>query len=95
MFLVSCEGITEGDGYVFDARTKKPLDSVLVKSYRKNGWRKIFQSEMITDSTGYFFGTTGLTGCSGDCPDLVIEFVITGYSNREIINPNKDTVYLQ
>ena len=50
--------------------------------------------EMITDSTGHFFGTTGLIGCAEDCPALVIELVKHGYATQEIINPLKDTVYL-
>lgn len=56
ILLFGCEGVTDGYGYVFDARTNEPLDSVLVKSYHKNGKRKIYNSEMVTDSTGCFLG---------------------------------------
>jgi hypothetical protein len=94
LLFVSCEGIVDGEGYVYDANTKQPLDSVFAKSYSRHGKSKQFQMEMVTDSTGHFFGTTGLVGCSGECPDLVVELIKSGYATKQIVNPYKDTVYL-
>lgn len=98
LFLAACvsEGITSGDGYAFDAKTRQPLDSVLVKSYYRKKGGKQFKRQMVTDTTGYFHGSTGLVGCPGDeCPDLIIELIKEGYVTREVINPYKDSVYLE
>lgn len=93
--FLGCEAITEADGYVISAQTNRPISGVLVKSYFRTKFRKKYRSEMITDSTGYFYGTTQMTGCAGGCPDLVLEFIKSGYSTKEITNPEMDTVYLE
>jgi hypothetical protein len=94
--LTACvsENIIEGEGHVFDAKTKEPLDSVVIKFYIKDGEAKRFKSEMTTDSTGYFYGSTGLVACKKDCPDLLIVLTRQGYTPKEIVNPNKVSVYL-
>lgn len=94
ILLTSCEGIVEGSGYVLDAETKEPLKEVSVRAYSKHGKRKNFQGETKTDSTGHFTSSTGLVGCSNDCPDLFVEILKSGYKTSEWTNPNEDTIYL-
>lgn len=89
------ENFIDGSGYVLDADTQQPVDSVRVVSYKKDGKERRYTMEMMTDSTGWFRGTTGLVGCAGDCPDLVIELIKAGYITQEVANPYKDTVYLE
>jgi hypothetical protein len=96
LVLTSCEGYTDGEGYVFDVKTNKPLEGVLVRSYARRGGKSKYQTvEMTTDSTGYFYGTTQLSKCIPDCPDLVVELIKDGYKTIEYTNPRKDTVYLE
>jgi hypothetical protein len=92
--LCGCEGSTEGDGYVFDGQTGKPLDSVLVKSFKKRKDNRELVKETYSDSSGYFHGTTGFGGCQ-PCPDLLITLSKNGYTTIEIVNPDNDTVYLE
>lgn len=89
--LVSCDCWTEGSGIVIDSITKIPLDSVVAKSYIKEVADKRYRSEMLTDSTGKFDGSTGNTG---RCVDLVIELTKSGYYTRTITNPENDTIQL-
>jgi hypothetical protein len=96
MFLaiVSCDCVTDGNGIVVDAHTGLPLDSVIVKSYVNRVNDRFFQSQMVTDSTGEFSGSTGLTGGFFGCPDLVIELSKGGYVSTKIKNPNNASVRL-
>jgi hypothetical protein len=95
--LAGCEGDTSGSGYALDKTTHKPLAGVVAKSYAKRGSHLHYHQEMVTDSTGYFTGTTGTVGCGtgGDCPDLMIELIKSGYTTVQIVNPDKDSVYME
>lgn len=72
LIIISCDCWTDMEGVVFDATTEIPLDSVLVRSF-ENGRVK---TEMLTDSTGRYLGTTRNTG---RCEDLEVEFSKAGY----------------
>lgn len=92
--IISCNCESYGDGFVLDAATKLPLSGVIAKSYVEKSVPS-YVSEMTTDSTGMFTGTTGKTkgGFSG-CKDLFIEFHKEGYSILKSYNPQGETVYL-
>lgn len=93
--ISSCDCITEGNGVILDSDTNNPLDSVAVKFYINKAKSDFYESEMLTDSTGAFYGSTGLTGGGiNSCPDLVIEISKTGYLTEQITNPNNDTIYM-
>ena len=89
----SCDCISEGHGVVVDSATSLPLDSVVAKSYMDKVRDNAYEGEMVTDATGEFTGSTGLTGGVFGCPDLVIEFSKTGYETKAVTNPN-DTIRL-
>ncbi len=97
IFLIasSCDCVTDGSGIVVDADTGLPLDSVIVKSYVNKVKDRFFQSQMVTDSSGEFIGSTGLTGGFLGCPDLVIELSKDGYISTTIKNPNNASVRLE
>ena len=79
-----------------DADSGLPLDSVSARSYIKKIDDDWFESEMFSDSTGLFYGATGITGASGGkCPDLIITLSRSGYYSDTIVNPNGDTVRLK
>lgn len=92
--FISCKCETYGDGIVLDAETSEPLSEVVVKSYVDNSVPS-YVSEMTTDSTGFYSGSTGKTrgGFSG-CKDLLVEFHKNGYTILKAYNPNNETVYL-
>ena len=88
LLFSGCEGIVASEGTVYDARTGKPLDSVVVKSFVVDGSKRTFAREMVTDSTGRFEASTGLTSCFPDCPDLLVEFSREDYVTLELTNPD-------
>jgi hypothetical protein len=85
--LAGCEGYGCGEGIVYDAKTKKPLDSVFCVS---NSQEKIY-----TDSSGKYNLCGPFGGCMPHCPDVVIEFSKTGYKSQKVTNPNKVNIYLE
>lgn len=90
-----CDCVVDGNGIVVDSETNLPLDSVVVKSYVDKVKNSTCESEMITDSTGKFSGSTGLTGGGfSGCPDLVVELSKNGYLTTSFTNPYNDTVKL-
>jgi hypothetical protein len=91
--LTSCDCITEGYGVVVDSDTNLPLDSVVAKSYINKVKAHAYEGEMLTDETGTFSGSTGLTGGFFGCPNLVVEFSKNGYNTLEVTNPH-DTIRL-
>lgn len=95
IIFVACNCETFGDGIVLDANTNKPVSGVIVKSYIEKSVPS-FVSEMITDSTGIYTGTTGKTkGGFAGCKDLLLEFHKEGYSMSKAYNPQSETVYLR
>ncbi len=95
LVLASCSCENLGDGVVMDAETKRPIHGVTVKSFVEKSVPS-YVSEMVTDSTGMFHGSTGKTkgGFSG-CSDLMLEFEKSGYTSLQIYNPQSDVVYLK
>lgn len=95
LFIWSCDCLRDGSGVVVDINTNQPIDSVLVRSYIGKVREKSFEYEMLTDSSGNFTGTTGMTGGGfGGCPDLVMVFSKTGYISLTLKNPYNATVKL-
>ncbi len=93
--ICSCENILESSGFIYDASTDKPLDSVIVKTYVIDGSKRQYHSEMLTDSTGLYTAASRLVGCVPECPDLAVEFIKDGYGTLELVNPNRgEKVYL-
>ncbi|MDH5597644.1 MAG: hypothetical protein OEY34_00885 [Cyclobacteriaceae bacterium] len=90
--ITGCDCWKGAHGIVMDNHTKKPLDSVLVKSYINTIDLSNFTYEMETDSTGEYFGTTGNTGI---CKDLVMVFSKEAYQEYKIINPQSDTIWME
>jgi hypothetical protein len=88
--LMGCDCWTNGEGIVIDFNTNLALDSVTVKSFVEDLDNEP-RREMITDSSGQYFATTGNTGF---CRDLVVEFSKNGYKTLMIRNPNNDTIKL-
>lgn len=93
--FTACNCEKFGDGVVLDSVTKRPLSGVTVKSYVEKEVPS-YVSEMTTDSTGIFNGSTGKTkgGFSG-CKDLMLEFEKDGYTNLQVYNPQSNEVYLK
>lgn len=78
----ACEGERIGEGYVRDAITNQPIDSV---AYRDANDGTLF----YTDSTGYYYITGPFGGCTfGGCPDYTVEFSKSGYQTRSVGNPD-------
>ena len=91
LLLTSCDCWNTAEGIIVDSTTGQPMDSVVVKSYINKVRERSFNMEMITDSTGYFYGSTGNTG---RCTDLIIEFSKEGYKTNYFSNPSIDTIEL-
>lgn len=62
-FLISCEGIVGGDGYLYDSKTKVPLKDVQVVLFLNDNPH----DTCVSDSTGFFRGSE-FVGCVPDCP---------------------------
>lgn len=93
--MASCKCEKIGDGVVMDYDSRKPLAGVIVKSYVEKSVPS-YVSEMVTDSTGMFHGSTGKTkGDFSGCPDLMLEFEKPGYTTLQMYNPQSDEVYLK
>ena len=90
--LTGCDCWNCGNGIVVDSVTLKPVEGVTAKSFVRKVSDKSLYTEMVTDSTGKFEGTTGNTGF---CQDLIIELSKTGYKTTTIRNPNEITVRLE
>lgn len=96
LLFTTCEGYTEANGRVLDADTNEPLDSVLVGSWVNKIKDQNFESEMLTDSTGKWWATTGLVGCScNKCADLLVQFSREGYETLILENPQDSIVFLK
>ena len=93
LILSSCDCWTDINGTVYDSETQTPLDSVQIKSF-ENG---LLKNEMMTDSTGKYYGSTGNTGF---CKDLEVQFSKEGYiTKHEFVPKSKGsdsvTIYLE
>ena len=96
LLLTTCEGYTEANGIVVDDDTNQPLDSVLVGSWAYKINDHNFESEILTDSTGKWWATTGLVGCGcNKCADLVVQFSRQGYETLILENPQDSIVFLK
>ncbi len=85
--FISCEGYKIADGYVYDAETHIPLDSVLCKVLETN-------EEVYTDSTGHYYVEGPFGGCLNDCLDMTVMYTKSGYKTKTILNPGYDNIYL-
>ena len=95
-FFTACEGYREANGIVLDADTLEPLDSVLVGSWVSKIKKNNFESEMLTDSTGVWWASTGLVGCDPrGCADLWVRFSRSGYDTLQVENPQDSVVLLK
>jgi hypothetical protein len=86
--LNSCEGMKCATGFVYDAESNEPLDSVFCSAL--TGTDKQF-----SDSSGHYSVCNNFGGCVPHCPDIVVEYSKTGYKTKNITNPNKDNIYLE
>lgn len=95
MTFASCESITEGNGYVYSADTRMPIKDAIIEQYSTKRKGRQEQGTTSTDENGYFTATTGLVGCSNQCPKLLVIIKKDGYISEEIINPLGDTIFLR
>ncbi|WP_116126630.1 hypothetical protein [Lewinella sp. IMCC34183] len=82
--LGSCDCVISGEGYVYDAATRKPLVGATVKFLDTSESGR-------TDSTGFF----DLYFVTGFCPDRVFQVAMPGYKpfELEVDGENDQTVY--
>ncbi len=83
----SCDCELQGDGLVYDETTRQPISgaSVTVPSDAGNATQ--------TDSIGHFEVQEFRGGFLG-CPDLKIRISAAGHLDKEVTNPQDDTIFL-
>lgn len=94
LILSSCESQRQISVTVFNEKTSKVIDSVLIKiSAGKNGDFTRNQDEGYTNKEGRY-ETYMMVGCTGGCYDIKIEYLKENFKRKETLNQIKDTVYL-
>lgn len=91
VFLSGCDRGRSGNGIVVDSDTKSPLSGVVAKSYGDHVNDDSYKSEMVTDSSGRYTGSTGLPGAH---KNLFIVLSKDQYHSVTVKNPFNDTTYL-
>lgn len=93
LFLAGCEGHLCGDGIIYDAETKIPLDSVRCEVLTACDPNETLNP--YSDSTGRYHVCNCFGGCVPKCPDIRIEYSKPGYTTKVLVNPGWDPVYLE
>jgi hypothetical protein len=93
-FLMACEANKHISVRVFDSKTRKPLDSVLVQvNAGKNGDYHKSTTQGLTNATGQFDAYL-MIGCSFGCYDIYTEYSKKGYEDKKDFNITEGTVLL-
>ena len=87
--FISCEGVVEYTGVIYDAETKEPLDSVqcVVVAFKSRN------HYTYSDSIGNYHVSTPLVGCVPNCGEYDVEFSKDGYKTQIVKAPTN--IYLE
>lgn len=88
----SCDHFRICNGFVFDKKIHKPMDSVLVEAYLVNLKDSIFIERVYTDSLGHYDIGTGPLARSGYKMDFIVTFSKSGYKKIKLKNPASATI---
>ncbi len=94
LFVSSCQKTISGNGIVLDKGSGLPLKGVSIDAYLENPSPDTFQMHTVTDTNGSYFVYSNPQVCTGSCPDLYVQIVMTGYTSEYVKNPHGDTTYL-
>ncbi len=92
--FLSCQKTISGNGVVIDKDSGLPLKGVSVDAYLEHPSSDTFQMHTETDANGNYFVYSNPQTCTGSCPDLYVEIIMTGYSSAYVKNPHGDTTFL-
>jgi hypothetical protein len=90
----SCQKTISGNGVVMDKDSGLPLQGVSIDAYLEHPSPDTYQMRTETDSNGVYFVYSDPQVCTGTCPELYVEIVLSGYSSAYVKNPHGDTTYL-
>lgn len=94
LFASSCQKTISGNGIVIAKDSGLPLKGVSISAYLENPSPDTFQMHTETDSDGSYYVYSNPQVCTGSCPDLYVQIVMTGYKSEYVQNPHGDTTYL-
>jgi len=94
LFVSSCQKTISGNGVVMDKGSGLPLKGVSISAYLENPSPDTFQMHTETDSGGSYYVYSNPQVCTGSCPALYVQIVMTGYKSEYVKNPHGDTTYL-
>jgi hypothetical protein len=83
----SCEGVRFANGYVYDANTSLPLDSVLCEVVETN-------ETIYTDINGHYNVDGPFGGCVNECEDMTVVYFKIGYQTKSVRNPGNANIFL-
>jgi hypothetical protein len=88
LFLLSCNCQHEGNGYVYDKKTKIPIANARVEIMAAVSGKDTLSPAVFTDSSGFF------SYKHNSCKDMVTIYKenYIGYSTSDM---NGDTIYLE
>ena len=74
--------------------TGLPLKGVSVDAYLEHPASDTWQMRTETDASGRYFVSSDPQVCTGNCPDLYVRIMMTGYRTEYVKNPHNDTTWL-
>ncbi len=94
LFATSCQKTISGNGVVMDKDSGMPLKGVSIDAYLEHPSPDTYQMHTETNTHGAYVVYSDPQVCTGNCPDLYVEIVLSGYSSAYVKNPHGDTTFL-
>lgn len=90
-----CQKIISGTGYVYDYKTRQPIEGAEVRAYLDHPSPDALVMTTQTQANGSYYVYTQPYSCSGTCPKIVVEIIKQGYQSAIVQSPNNDTTFLK